>query len=162
MPSSSSSELLPPLETITPYNRGPAITLVAFVFFFVTLIIVAVKFGTALCTKTVLLSTDAPLWIALVENPFCPPRARLIVSMARLLPLFKLYLLNLQLTMGLGNMHLLFPLLTSPRTTRLAIFPPVTGMDPKAYLFAASISSPMPLNYFLFLSFHFQSCPLVD
>ncbi|GFN14743.1 uncharacterized protein AtWU_04543 [Aspergillus tubingensis] len=66
MPSSSSSELLPPLEIITPYNRGPAITLVAFVFFFVTLIIVAVKFGTALCTKTVLLSTDAPLWIALI------------------------------------------------------------------------------------------------
>ncbi|GAA84580.1 integral membrane protein [Aspergillus luchuensis IFO 4308] len=66
MPSSSSSELLPPLEVITPWNRGPAITLVAFVFFFVTLIIVAVKFGTALYTKTVLLSTDTPLWIALI------------------------------------------------------------------------------------------------
>ncbi|KAI2950778.1 hypothetical protein CBS147322_5282 [Aspergillus niger] len=67
MPSlSSSSELLPPLETITPYDRGPAITIVAFVFFFVTLIIVAVKLGTALYSKTVLLSTDAPLWIALI------------------------------------------------------------------------------------------------
>ncbi|EHA23250.1 hypothetical protein ASPNIDRAFT_125883, partial [Aspergillus niger ATCC 1015] len=58
--------LLPPLETITPYDRGPAITIVAFVFFFVTLIIVAVKLGTALYSKTVLLSTDAPLWIALI------------------------------------------------------------------------------------------------
>ncbi|RAH60552.1 integral membrane protein [Aspergillus piperis CBS 112811] len=66
MPSSSSSELLPPLEIITPWNRGPAITLVAFVFFFVTLIIVAVKFGTALYTETMFLSTDAPLWIALI------------------------------------------------------------------------------------------------
>ncbi|PWY66615.1 integral membrane protein [Aspergillus eucalypticola CBS 122712] len=66
MPLSSSSELLPALEKITLYNKGPAITLVAFVFFFVTLIIVAVKFGTALYTKTVLLSTDAPLWIALI------------------------------------------------------------------------------------------------
>ncbi|RAK98221.1 uncharacterized protein BO80DRAFT_412889 [Aspergillus ibericus CBS 121593] len=61
-----SSELLPPLEAITPDNRGPALTIVAFIFLFVTLIVVVVKFGSTLYSKTVLFSTDAPLWIALV------------------------------------------------------------------------------------------------
>ncbi|PWY80394.1 integral membrane protein [Aspergillus sclerotioniger CBS 115572] len=64
--SSSSSELLPPLETITPDNRGPALTIVAFIFLFVTLIVVVVKYGSTLYSKTVSFSTDVPLWIALV------------------------------------------------------------------------------------------------
>ncbi|PYH97385.1 hypothetical protein BO71DRAFT_417090 [Aspergillus ellipticus CBS 707.79] len=63
---SFSSELLPPLEAITPDNRGPILTVVAFNFLFVTLIVVVVKFGSTLYSKTLLLGTDAPLLIALV------------------------------------------------------------------------------------------------
>ena len=73
--SSSSSELLPHLETITPDNRSPALTIVAFIFLFVTLIVVVIKFGSTLYSKTVLFSTDVPLWIALVKSLFCPSKS---------------------------------------------------------------------------------------